>query len=55
MQDACFQGTAHIADPGSTVTVTNRGRMPHDFVAADGSFASGSQARASSSPSTNRA
>jgi plastocyanin len=41
MQDACFQGTAHIVDPGSTVTVTNHGRMPHDFTAADGSFASG--------------
>jgi plastocyanin len=41
MQDACFQGTAHIAEPGTTLTVTNYGQMPHDFTAVDGSFSSG--------------
>jgi plastocyanin len=41
IQDNCFQGTAHIIDRGSTVTVTNQGQATHDFTAADGSFASG--------------
>jgi plastocyanin len=41
IQDNCFQGTAHIVDRGSTVTVTNQGQAPHDFTAVDGSFASG--------------
>jgi plastocyanin len=41
IQDNCFQGTAHIVDPGSTLTVTNEGQTPHDLTAADGSFASG--------------
>ena len=41
IQDNCFQGTAHLVDRGSTVTVTNQGQTTHDFTAADGSFASG--------------
>jgi plastocyanin len=41
IQDACFQGTAHIVEPGTTVTVTNYGQVPHDFTAVDGSFSSG--------------
>ena len=41
VQDNCFQGTAHIIDRDSTVTVTNHGQVTHDFTAADGTFASG--------------
>jgi plastocyanin len=41
IQDSCFQGTAHIVEPGTTVTVTNYGQLPHDFTAVDGSFSSG--------------
>jgi plastocyanin len=41
IQDACFQGTAHIVEPGTTVSVTNYGQVPHDFTAVDGSFSSG--------------
>jgi len=41
MQDMCFEGTAHVVKPGTTVEVTNDGGLDHDIVAVDGSFASG--------------
>jgi plastocyanin len=41
MRDACFEGTAHITETGSTVTVTNDGNLAHNITAVDGSFASG--------------
>ncbi len=37
MRDYCFQGVAHIAQPG-TITVTNQGQQLHNIVAVDGSF-----------------
>ncbi len=41
MRDSCFAGTAHFAPAGITLTVTNDGKLPHTFTAADGSFDSG--------------
>lgn len=41
MKDSCFEGVAHFAEPGETVTVRNEGRMPHSITAVDGSFDSG--------------
>jgi plastocyanin len=37
MRDNCFQGVAHIAQPG-TITVTNEGQAQHNVVAVDGTF-----------------
>ena len=40
IRDLCFQGIAHVATAGSTITVTNEGQMAHNIHAADGAFAS---------------
>ena len=37
MQDYCFQGVAHIAEPGA-IRVTNKGNQIHNIVAVDGAF-----------------
>ncbi|MBW3562267.1 MAG: hypothetical protein KY437_07200 [Actinobacteria bacterium] len=41
MLDSCFEGIAHELEAGTTLTVTNRGHLPHTITAADGSFDSG--------------
>jgi plastocyanin len=41
MLDSCFNGTAHFAPAGVTLTVSNDGELPHTFTAVDGSFDSG--------------
>ncbi len=41
MLDNCFEGIAHEVEVDSTLTVTNRGRLPHTLTAVDGSFDSG--------------
>ncbi|MEX0663880.1 MAG: hypothetical protein WD598_03790 [Acidimicrobiia bacterium] len=41
IRDFCFDGAAHVSDPGQTVHVINYGEVAHDLTAADGSFASG--------------
>ena len=41
MEDSCFDGVAHFAEVGETVTVRNEGRIPHTVTAVDGSFDSG--------------
>ncbi len=41
MLDNCFAGTAHFAQEGQAITVTNDGRLPHTYTAVDGSFDSG--------------
>ena len=41
MLDSCFEGIAHEVEAGTTLTVTNRGHLPHSVTAADGSFDSG--------------
>jgi plastocyanin len=40
MLDFCFDGAAHIVEPGQTVTVVNNGAADHDVTAVDNSFAS---------------
>ena len=37
MRDNCFQGVAHIAQPGP-ITVTNEGQQIHNIVAVEGAF-----------------
>jgi hypothetical protein len=39
--DSCFEGTGHIVEAGTTLTVSNQGEMPHTFTAVDRSFDSG--------------
>lgn len=41
MLDSCFDGVVHQAPTGTTLTVTNRGELPHTVTAVDGSFDSG--------------
>lgn len=41
MLDSCFEGTAHFAPAGETITVVNDGALPHTFTAVDGSFDTG--------------
>lgn len=41
MLDSCFQGTAHFAPAGETITIVNDGALPHSFTAVDGSFDTG--------------
>jgi plastocyanin len=41
MYDSCFEGTAHFAPAGETITVVNHGELPHTFTAVDGSFDTG--------------
>lgn len=41
MLDSCFEGTAHFAPAGETITIVNDGMLPHTFTAVDGSFDSG--------------
>jgi plastocyanin len=40
IRDLCFQGIAHVAPAGSTITVTTEGQMAHNIHAVDGAFAS---------------
>jgi plastocyanin len=41
MRDNCFEGTAHFAEAGTTITIRNEGHLPHSFTAVDGSFDTG--------------
>lgn len=41
MLDSCFDGTAHFAPAGETLTIVNDGSLPHTFTAVDGSFDTG--------------
>lgn len=41
MLDSCFDGTAHFAPAGETITIVNDGMLPHTFTAVDGSFDTG--------------
>jgi plastocyanin len=41
IRDFCFDGAAHVAEPGQTVNVVNYGETAHDVTSSDGSFASG--------------
>lgn len=41
MQDSCFEGTAHFAPSGTTITVSNDGALTHTLTAVDGSFDTG--------------
>jgi len=40
IRDFCFQGIAHVAPAGTTITVTNKGQTAHNIHAADGAFGS---------------
>jgi plastocyanin len=40
IRDFCFQGIAHVAPAGTTITVTNKGQTAHNIHAVDGAFAS---------------
>lgn len=39
--DSCFNGIAHTAPLGETLTVSNDGEIPHTLTAVDGSFDTG--------------
>ncbi|HEY7583981.1 MAG TPA: hypothetical protein VIB78_10230 [Acidimicrobiia bacterium] len=39
--DSCFNGIAHTAPLGDTLTVSNDGEIPHTLTAVDGSFDTG--------------
>ena len=39
--DSCFNGIAHSAPLGQTLTVSNAGELPHNLTAVDGSFDTG--------------
>ncbi|MGH8957232.1 MAG: hypothetical protein ACRDVK_01020, partial [Acidimicrobiia bacterium] len=39
--DSCFNGIAHSAPLGQTLTVSNHGELPHTLTAVDGSFDTG--------------
>lgn len=39
--DSCFNGIAHTAPVGETLTVSNDGEIPHTLTAVDGSFDTG--------------
>ena len=39
--DSCFNGIAHSAPLGQTLTVSNDGELPHTLTAVDGSFDTG--------------
>ncbi|MGH8923124.1 MAG: cupredoxin domain-containing protein, partial [Acidimicrobiia bacterium] len=39
--DSCFNGIAHSAPLGQTLTVSNDGQLPHTLTAVDGSFDTG--------------
>ena len=41
MRDSCFEGVAHTAAAGATITVVNQGDLPHTLTAVDGSFDTG--------------
>ena len=41
IRDYCFEGVAHVTDPGQEVRMVNEGGTVHDVTASDGSFASG--------------
>jgi plastocyanin len=41
MLDSCFNGIAHTAPVGQTLTVSNLGELPHTLTAVDGSFDTG--------------
>ena len=39
--DSCFNGIAHSAPVGQTLTVSNEGQLPHTLTSIDGSFDTG--------------
>lgn len=41
MLDGCFDGVAHFAPAGGTLTIENVGAAPHSYTAVDGSFDTG--------------
>lgn len=41
LDDNCFDGTGHRLDAGATLTIRNRGQLPHTYTALDGSFDTG--------------
>ncbi len=41
MLDGCFDGVAHFAPAGETLTIVNTGHAQHNYVAVDGSFDTG--------------
>lgn len=41
LDDNCFEGIGHEVPGGTTLTVHNRGQLPHTYTAVDGSFDTG--------------